>query len=239
MEAQKETAPCGAGYQAVFQEDAEFSYEGYQVVRREFFAHTLEPALTIRMDSIVFNTACIRKCENVVYVQLLVSRERKKLVIRPCGQDDKDAIRWCIVDGSDRRTRTIRSDIFSGMLYGMMGWDADYRYKLQGTTFSFQGQPMYVFDLTATEVYMLQGKPGTGEGKAYSRKACYPEEWKDTFGLPVAEHREYTKIDLFDGYVTFSGAGDRKKTASGGSAQALTDAAPAAKPEERAVAGYA
>jgi hypothetical protein len=26
------------GYQAVFQEDTEFSFEGYQVVRREFFA---------------------------------------------------------------------------------------------------------------------------------------------------------------------------------------------------------
>jgi hypothetical protein len=226
---EKETNQGKPGYQAVFQENTDFSYEGYQVVRREFFAHTLEPALTIRGDSIVFNTACIRKCENVVYVQLLVSQGQRKLVIRPCGQDDKDAIRWCIADGGDRRTRTIRSDIFSGMLYGMMGWDMNYRYKLQGTTFAFQGQPMYLFDLTATEVYMRQGKPGSGDGKVgYSRKACYPEEWKDTFGLPVAEHREYTKIDLFDGYITFSGTEDKKQPAA-------RESMPAGKPEESAV----
>jgi hypothetical protein len=75
-------------YQEVFQEDTDFSFEGYQVVRREFFAHTFEPALTIRGNSIFFNTACIRKSEDVVYVQLLINQEQKKIVIRPCGEDD-------------------------------------------------------------------------------------------------------------------------------------------------------
>ena len=198
-------------YRDVFQEDKEFSFEGYQVVRREFFAHTFEPALTIRGNSIVFNTACIRKCDNVVYIQLLVNQEKMKIVIRPCTQDDKDAIRWCIVKGEDRRTRTIKSDIFSGMLYETMGWDSTYRYKLLGTTFEFQGQTMYLFDLTATEVYMSQNKLVDENGKVtYSRKASYPEKWKDTFGLQVAEHAQYTKIDLFDGYVTFNVTGDKK-----------------------------
>lgn len=197
-------------YQDVFQEDKEFSFEGYQVVRREFFAHTFEPALTIRGTSIFFNTACIRKCEDVVYVQLLINQEEKRLVIRPCGPDDKDAVRWCIVKGESRRTRTIKSDIFSGMLYDLMRWDPDYRYKLLGVTFEFQGQCLYLFDLTATEVYMNQSRAVDENGKVtYSRKASYPEVWKDTFGLPVAEHQQFTKIDLFDGYVTFNVMGDK------------------------------
>ena len=197
-------------YQDVFQEDTEFSFEGYQVVRREFFAHTLEPALTIRGDSLFFNTACIRKCEDVVYVQLLINQEQKKLVIRPCGQDDKDAVRWCVVKGENRRTRTIKSDIFSGMLYDLMGWDTGYRYKLLGVSFEFQGQCLYLFDLTATEVYMNQSRSVDENGKVtYSRKASYPEEWKDTFGLPVSEHLQYTKIDLFDGYATFNVTGEK------------------------------
>ncbi len=199
-------------YQDVFQENTEFSFEGYQVVRREFFAHTFEPALTIRGNSIFFNTACIRKCESVVYVQLLINQEQKKIVIRPCGEDDKDAVRWCIVKGESRRTRTIKSDIFSSMLYDLMGWDSTYRYKLLGTTFEFQGQCHYLFDLTATEVYMNQSRTVDENGKVnYSRKAFYPEKWKETFGLPVTEHAQYTKIDLFDGFATFNVAGGKKQ----------------------------
>ena len=202
-------------YQDVFQEDTDFSFEGYQVVRREFFAHTFEPALTIRGNSIFFNTACIRKCDHVVYVQLLINQEQKKIVIRPCGEDDKDAVRWCVVKGESRRTRTIKSDIFSSMLYDLMGWDTGYRYKLLGVTFEFQGQCLYLFDLTATEVYMNQSRTVDENGKVtYSRKASYPEEWKDTFGLPVSDHLQYTKIDLFDGYATFSLTGERKEDAS-------------------------
>lgn len=35
----------------------DFSYDGYQVVRRELFAHLREPAVVIRRDSVTFNTA--------------------------------------------------------------------------------------------------------------------------------------------------------------------------------------
>lgn len=41
----------------------DFSYDGYQVVRRELFAHLREPAVVIRRDSVTFNTACISGLE--------------------------------------------------------------------------------------------------------------------------------------------------------------------------------
>ena len=42
-----------------------FSYDGYQVVRKELFAHLRDPAIVIRKDSITFNTACITGLEDV------------------------------------------------------------------------------------------------------------------------------------------------------------------------------
>ena len=39
--------------------ESTFSYDGYQVVRKELFAHLRDPAIVIRKDSITFNTACI------------------------------------------------------------------------------------------------------------------------------------------------------------------------------------
>ena len=48
-----------------------FSYDGYQVVRKELFAHLRDPAIVIRKDSITFNTACITGLEDVVYVHVM------------------------------------------------------------------------------------------------------------------------------------------------------------------------
>ena len=38
----------------------DFSYEGYQVVRGEFFAHVYEPSITFNRNKITFNTSCLR-----------------------------------------------------------------------------------------------------------------------------------------------------------------------------------
>ena len=48
-----------------------FNYDGYQIVRREMFAHLREPAVVIRKESITFNTACINGLEDVVYIQIM------------------------------------------------------------------------------------------------------------------------------------------------------------------------
>lgn len=44
--------------------ESAFSYDGYQVVRKELFAHLRDPAIVIRKDSITFNTACITGLED-------------------------------------------------------------------------------------------------------------------------------------------------------------------------------
>lgn len=40
--------------------ESTFSYDGYQVVRKELFVHLRDPAIVIRKDSITFNTAYLR-----------------------------------------------------------------------------------------------------------------------------------------------------------------------------------
>ena len=58
-----------------------FSYDGYQIARREMFAHLREPAVTIRKDSITFNTACINGMEDVIYIQILVNSEQHRMAL--------------------------------------------------------------------------------------------------------------------------------------------------------------
>ena len=64
-------------------EDDDFSYDGYQVVRGEFFAHTYEPSFTFNSNKVSVNTACIKKLPDTDFVQILVNPDEKKLAVRP------------------------------------------------------------------------------------------------------------------------------------------------------------
>lgn len=96
----------------------DFSYDGFQVVRRELFAHLREPAVVIRRDSVTFNTACIAGLEDAVYIQILVNPEDKRMVVRKCEENDKDALRWCIAKRDAIRKEEILSAVVkSGRSY--------------------------------------------------------------------------------------------------------------------------
>jgi len=71
--------------------DESFKYDGYQVVRGEFFAHINEPSITFNNCRISLNTACLKRLPEVEYVQLLVNSEEKKLAVRPSNEDEKDS----------------------------------------------------------------------------------------------------------------------------------------------------
>ena len=132
----------------------DFSYDGFQVVRRELFAHLREPEVVIRRDSVTFNTACIAGLEDAVYIQILVNPEDKRMVVRKCEENDKDALRWCIAKPDKRKSRKMSNKIFSAMLYDMMGWSMDCRYKILGHKITHEGEIIYVFDLLETEIFM-------------------------------------------------------------------------------------
>lgn len=103
----------------------DFSYDGYQVVRRELFAHLREPAVVIRRDSVTFNTACIAGLEDAVYIQILVNQDNKRMVVRKCEENDKDALRWCIEKPDKRKSRKMSNKLFSAMMYDMMRFELE------------------------------------------------------------------------------------------------------------------
>ena len=182
--------------------EANFSFEGYQVVRREFFSHKFDPTLTIRSNGIIFNNACISKLDEVVYVQVLINPDTGKLVVRPCDEGARDAVRWCIARDDKRKSRQISCSMFTAKLYDPMGWETLYRYKMQGTRISYQGEQLYVFDLTSTEVFIPATQDSDSEGKPKKKAAVrFLENWRDSFGLPVADHTASMQVNLDEGYA--------------------------------------
>lgn len=212
----------------------DFSYDGYQVVRRELFAHLREPAVVIRRDSVTFNTACIAGLEDAVYIQILVNQDNKRMVVRKCEENDKDALRWCIEKSDKRKSRKMSNKLFSAMMYDMMEWNTDCRYKILGHKITHEDETMYIFDLLETEIFMdtkrkKKANPDSLEKKEelvtaetdqtpeqnqeeiaakvarkLNRIPFYPKDWKDSFGLSVEEHKKALETNLTDGYIEFS-----------------------------------
>lgn len=181
-------------------EDTSFNFDGYQVVRGEFFAHTFEPSITFNDNKIYVNTACIKKLPQIDYVQLLINPIEKKLALRPCTEDAKDSFRWC--SATNKRTpKQITCRIFFGKLLSLMEWNPKYRYKLLGKLIKSNNELLFVFDLNNPEIFVR--KLTNDNLGTTSKSASYPEEWKNQFGLPVEEHQNSLQINIFDGYTVF------------------------------------
>ena len=192
--------------------ESTFSYDGYQVVRKELFAHLRDPAIVIRKDSITFNTACISGLEDVVYVHVMFNSDLKRIVVRGCDENDKDALRWCIAKPDKRKSRKMSCKPFSELVYNEMGWDSDCRYKILGYRINFEGETLYVFDLLVPEIFHEGQKRKKGESAPQSeetkpvntRKGFYPDDIAGTFGVPVEEHLKESEVKQIDGYVLMS-----------------------------------
>ena len=190
--------------------ESTFSYDGYQVVRKELFAHLRDPAIVIRKDSITFNTACISGLEDVVYVHVMFNSDLKRIVIRGCNENDRDALRWCVVKPDKRKSRKMTCKLFAELIYKEMGWDSECRYKMLGYRISFDGDSLYVFDLLVPEIFheSQKNKEGDRAPKAQemklieTRKGFYRDDIAGTFGVPVEEHLKESEIRQMDGYVS-------------------------------------
>lgn len=188
--------------------DNDFSYEGYQVVRGEFFAHIYEPSFTFNNYKVSVNTACIKKLPEYDYVQILVNPDEKKLAVKPCKEDEKDSFRWCSAT-SKRSPRQITCRMFFAKVISLMDWNPDYRYKLLGKLIRSENDLLFVFDLTSPEIYKRNVKEN---GKSSSsRTPAYPEGWKNQFGLPVKEHKQQIQVSVFNGYAVFGLQDEKKK----------------------------
>ena len=208
----------------------EFSYDGYQVVRKELFAHLRDPAITIRKDSVTFNTACINGMEDVVYIHMMFNKELKRIVVEGCDENDKDALRWCVAKPDKRKSRKMMGRPFSKLIYREMGWEEGCR-------------TLYVFDLNVPEVFLEKkrkkktdddikaSEPATVQAEEQpevnTRKGYYPDDIANTFGVSVEQHREETAFHHMDGYVSvgvLTGSPDRRGEAQGQRPFAVPDA---------------
>ncbi len=178
-------------------EDDQFTYDGFQVVRGEYFSHINEPSITFSDNTFSINTACLRKVPDTEFVQVLVNQIDRKLAIRPCTEDVKDSFAW---HTARRKPKKVICPLFFGKIMSLMDWNPEHRYKILGKLVMSQGQYLFVFDLNSPEIYQrsMQIDEHGNEKRKSARKPVYLDSWKDQFGMPVKEHQQSLQINIFE-----------------------------------------
>lgn len=176
--------------------DDSFSLEGFQVVRREFFAHTFEPSISMQDNKIGFNTAAIRKMPDTDYVQFLVNSDTRTLVIMPCAENAPDSLMWCSTSKGKRKPRQVSGRFFFLKLTALMEWNPENRYKILGKLIRSNGQNLFVFKLDDVEQYKREKVTGKS-----TRTPSFPSDWQNQFGVPYEEHKASLQINLLDGFA--------------------------------------
>ena len=156
-----------------------YSHEGYSVIRKELFPHLRDPAMTIRNGTITFNTACINGLEDVVYVKFEINEELKRLAIKPCDENDRNAVRWCVAKPDKRKTRYIKCPDVTDKIFELMEWNKAYRYKILAYMIAPEGVDFYIFDLLIWERTKIGSRRKIEDGPETS-DAMEPIEGSET-----------------------------------------------------------
>ena len=180
--------------------DNEFSYDGYQVVRGEFFAHIKEPSLTFSNCKVYVNMACLNKLPHIDFVHILINPTEKRIVVRPCKEEEKDSFCWRS-NSEKRRPKQVTCPVLFAKIMELMNWNPDYRYKLIGKLIQANNEILFIFDLKAAEIFRRITDPGS-KSKT-SRTPTFPANWKDQFGVPFVEHQKSLHVNIVDGYAVF------------------------------------
>ena len=171
----------------------------YRVVRSEYFPSLERPAMTIENGKLRFNTACLKKFEDVEYVELLLNTVSSTIAIRPCDAENPNAIHW----GRLREERWVVSTLgcrgLSRTLFDLMSWEDEGKYRFSGQ-YKCQGDnKLLVFELdepiitkTVEQVIVpeqtedeIETEKEIEEIVVKEKVRVYPASWAESIGKPV------------------------------------------------------
>lgn len=165
----------------------------YEVVRQDYFFSQEEPQFTFKNGKAYINSFGLRKFPDKDYIQILIDKEAKTMVIKPFKEKVKDSFRWSA--GKKRQPRHMRCVPLYCMVYQMMGWNLNARYRVTGYLHTYGEVPVLYFDLAEAICYVQTEIDTKGVPVI---KECFPKEWETSFGTAEAEYTEKDFITTYE-----------------------------------------
>lgn len=164
---------------------------GYEVVRAQYFSTLRNPAMTISNGRLRFNTACLKKFENVEYVELLLNSVDRCVAIRPCEKSNPNAIHWGRLKEGRWCASTLVCRGLAKALFDIMEWEDGLKYRFRGQFVERGDNKLMLFELDEPEMVkveeiVLPPKKEDAEGETVKQTIyILPPEWAGTFGQPI------------------------------------------------------
>ena len=146
---------------------------GTKRVRRELFSERDAVAVIISKHGLIFNAGCIPLLRDTVYVEILLHPNERLLAVRKSVKNNKNAVPWKNVSIAARK--------LSRVIYELMGWQREWKYKTMANYFSKNDEQVIIFDLNTCE-FRIRNE----ESKKKFKRAI-PSEWLSCFGNCVPE----------------------------------------------------
>ena len=104
---------------------------------------------------------------------------------------------------------------FTDMLYNLTGWDKKCRYKILGYQIEFEGERIYLFDMSAHKIFRERPKKGEAVGgaevSAEARQGYFPDDIANTFGVSFEEYKREMEVTELNGLVSIGALTSRKR----------------------------
>ena len=206
-----------------------FSHDRFNIIRKELFAHRNDAACTIRPDGITFNQSCINGLKDVVYILISLDEHGRRLLVEPCTEDTPHCLRWCVVNGTKRKSRKLTGKDFGDLIYKKMSWDKSIRYKALGFRIEIEnGVLAYVFKLDTPEMFDIppiakkkgesNGSTREGQQGASARRVSegrFGEDLISNYGLSHEQYKRETAVIEKDGFVQLAMLTGRQEAGHG------------------------
>ena len=187
--------------------EGEFDLRGYQVAYGQFFNMNERIIMNITNKKISFNSFALDKLGDSQFVELLVEPKKRQFALRETTKENRCSLKWFNYSEGGRKIRQIGMAACLPMIYGLFGWNPEYKYKLTGRIQSNGKEAFILFDISDAEVQIpddviAEGIIGDESELCVdsSRRTvtAYPSELADRFGQNYYAHVNYSQLPIIN-----------------------------------------
>jgi hypothetical protein len=181
--------------------------EGFQVVSADMFSHALDPVVRFSKSQMAFNSTCISRLNRISqnenglllnrtqYAELLFNPVERMLAVRPCAEDNPNAICWATENG---RSRVISASAFCRILFSILDWDSEYTYRVPSIVRSKGEETILFFDLDNFIGTAKRQRDENLEEEVAAAEKAIREESEETRGIFFSADEEDEPQEIED-----------------------------------------
>ena len=177
------------------EDDFAESQKKSQRVRGEFLSPIFKPKATFSFDSMTFNTSCVKIFPEEQFVSVSVDLQNLRVVVEPCEEGENFSLKFANNKKGINVPRKCMAKGTCQLLYEMMNWNTQAKYRTLAIQQEFFGRKIIVFNLDECLQVFSETFDDNDGTKKRRTIVNMPENWKGRFGYTIEELESKRKIE--------------------------------------------